>query len=63
MHTRRPVAIALLATLVPLVHAGAGDPDSLWFGGIDEDGLATQGGIWDFEDGTHQGWSSTDLTV
>jgi len=51
----------MLALLSPSTLAGV-DPDSLWFGGIDENGLAVQGGIWDFEDGTLQGWTSTDLT-
>jgi len=62
MTRRRPLVTAILATFVVSAHAHAGDPDSLWFGGIDENGLATQGGIWDFEDGTLQGWTSTDLT-
>ncbi len=37
-------------------------PDTIRFGGIGPDGLAVPGGIWDFEDGTLQGWTSTDVT-
>jgi len=37
--------------------------DTTWFGGFDPfTGLAYEGGIWDFEDGTLQGWTSIDLT-
>ncbi len=47
-----------------------GIADTVWFGGEDVDGLAFKGdrsggestGIWDFEDGTLQGWSSEDKT-
>jgi len=42
--------------------ARAGDADTLWFGGVDENGLAIQGGTWDFEDGTLQGWTALDLS-
>lgn len=37
-------------------------PDTIFFGGTDASGLAIQGGAWDFEDGTMQGWTTTDLT-
>lgn len=36
--------------------------DTTYYGGEDVDGLAFAGGIWDFEDGTLQGWFSRDLT-
>lgn len=36
--------------------------DTTWFGGIDGSGVAVEGGTWDFEDGTLQGWNSLDLT-
>jgi len=37
-------------------------PDTVWFGGTGPDGLGTQDGAWDFEDGTLQGWASEDLS-
>ncbi len=37
--------------------------DTVRFGGRDASGLAIEGGVWDFEDGTLQGWWSEDLTV
>jgi hypothetical protein len=37
--------------------------ETLWFGGEDPvTGLAVPGGIWDFDDGTLQGWTSIDRT-
>jgi hypothetical protein len=36
--------------------------DTFWWGGVGVDGVAEAGGIWDFEDGTLQGWTSKDLT-
>ena len=37
--------------------------DTVWFGGLDPaTGTAIRGGVWDFEDGTLQGWTSVDLT-
>jgi len=56
------IAAATVVSFILSTPAAAGDVDSLWFGGIDENGLAVQGGIWDFEDGTLQGWTSTDLS-
>jgi len=49
----------------PAAHLAAiarGSADTLWFGGTAPDGTAIPGGVWDFEDGTLQGWTSTDLT-
>lgn len=43
-------------------HTGA-RLDTTWFGGVDGgSGLAIEGGIWDFEDGTLQGWTDYDHT-
>ncbi len=39
-----------------------GAADTIWFGGLGSDGLAEVGGVWDFEDGTLQGWTSEDLS-
>ena len=36
--------------------------DTTFYGGIDAGGIAIEGGIWNFEDGTLQGWTSVDLT-
>lgn len=37
--------------------------DTTWYGGRDGvTGLAVPGGVWDFDDGTLQGWTSVDLT-
>ena len=36
--------------------------DTIWFGGDDGIGLAVQGGVWDFEDGTLQGCRSIDVS-
>jgi hypothetical protein len=36
--------------------------DTLWYGGCGVDGLTEPDGIWDFEDGTLQCWTSYDLT-
>lgn len=37
--------------------------DILWYGGIDPGtGTAVPGGVWDFDDGTLQGWIGSDLT-
>jgi hypothetical protein len=36
--------------------------DTTFYGGTDGSGIAIEGGIWDFEDGTLQGWTSVDLT-
>jgi hypothetical protein len=53
----------MVATLALAPSAHAGDPDTLWYGGIDaETGLAVEGGVWDFDDGTPQGWFSVDRT-
>ncbi len=35
----------------------------VWLGGVGADGQAQVGGIWDFEDGTLQGWQSVDLSA
>ncbi len=48
-----------------LAHARASAAlvETTWYGGQDPvTGLAVEGGVWDFEDGTLQGWSSIDLT-
>ncbi len=48
-----------------LAHARASAAllDTTWYGGVDVvTGLAVEGGVWDFEEGTLQGWSSIDLT-
>ena len=38
--------------------------DTTYYGGNDgPGGIAVEGGIWDFEDGTFQGWSTSDHTV
>ena len=42
--------------------------DTVWFGGMGADGLALEGGIWDFDspplgDGGMQGWTSRDRTA
>ncbi|MBD3333889.1 MAG: hypothetical protein GF355_00050 [Candidatus Eisenbacteria bacterium] len=34
--------------------------DSICFGGHDGEGYAVEGGIWDFEEGTVQGWTDAD---
>ncbi len=36
--------------------------DTVYFGGRGPDGRAIQGGVWDFEDGTLQGWTSIDVS-
>jgi len=49
----------------PRAHLDAlarGSIDTTWFGGTDGGGVAIPGGVWDFEDGTLQGWTSEDLT-
>jgi hypothetical protein len=35
--------------------------DTVWFGGFDGS-YAVEGGVWDFDDGTMQGWYGVDLT-
>ena len=35
------------------------DRGVVWFGGVGLDGIAVEGGTWDFTDGTTQGWTST----
>ncbi len=60
-----PVGDERAALDAPPVTASAvarGTADTVLFGGEGVDGLAFDGGIWDFEDGTLQGWSSRDLT-
>jgi len=56
----------LIVVVLSLAIAGSeasAEPDTLWFGGLDPvTGLAVEGGIWDFEDGTTQGWTSVDHT-
>ncbi len=37
-------------------------PDTTWWGGIGPDGLAVQDSMWNFNDGTFQGWQSIDET-
>lgn len=37
--------------------------DTVWFGGDDGNGIAVQGGVWDFEDNTLQGCFSIDETA
>ncbi len=50
-----------LGCLCPVSTGIAGVSDTTWFGGSDPNtGIAVQGGIWDFEDCTTQGWSSVD---
>ena len=57
-------AILLFSALPSVSHSQ--EPavqETLWFGGLDpETGLAVEGGIWDFDDCTLQGWTSVDLT-
>jgi hypothetical protein len=36
--------------------------DTVCYGGHDGNGYAVQGGVWDFNDGTMQGWYGVDLT-
>lgn len=36
--------------------------DTICFGGHDGNGYAVEGGIWDFSDGTMQGWYGIDMT-
>ncbi len=58
----RSVFATSIAALVMAGNAYA-QPDTLWLGGVDPaTGLAVEGGIWDFEDSTMQGWTSVDLT-
>jgi len=62
--TTRPT-LSLLPTLTVLASgvATAGDPGTLWYGGIDpESGTAVADGVWDFESCDLQGWTSVDLT-
>jgi hypothetical protein len=44
-----------------------GRPDTVWFGGLDENGLAWEGGVWDFDTDLHgdplHGWTTCDMTV
>lgn len=66
-HTRPlPLATPGDSNLSFELHArGGGVPsylDTLWFGGTNPDGIGVPGGVWDFEDGTVQGWTSIDLT-
>lgn len=44
------------------IQARGGGLDTTWFGGVDGSGVAVNGGTWDFEDGTLQGWTSFDIT-
>jgi hypothetical protein len=41
--------------------------DTVWFGGLGDDGLAVEGGTWDFDTNLHgdpfQGWTSIDWTA
>jgi len=45
-----------------VVHPAVVGADTVWLGGAGGDGLPEEGGIWDFETGTAQGWTSVDLT-
>jgi hypothetical protein len=49
---------------VPM-HSGAyARADTIcWGGDVDGDGYADEGGVWDFDDGTMQGWYAIDLTA
>ena len=44
-----------------------GRSDTIWYGGLGDDGLAKEGGLWDFDTDLHgdpfQGWTSRDLTA
>ena len=66
--THRPMSVAQLRLFndPPRSHLDAGTHsarlDTLWWGGVDAGGLALPGGVWDFEDGTLQGWTSIDRT-
>jgi hypothetical protein len=54
--------LLLIVSAAPCVRSAA-PLDTLWFGGRDPvTGLAVPGGVWDFEDGAAQGWTSADLT-
>jgi len=54
------LALGFAAVTTPAL---GGEPDTLWFGGRDADtGLAIAGGVWGFEDGSLQGWTSVDRT-
>jgi len=51
----------------PAAHVAARADDApvggrVWFGGEGPDGLAVEGGVWDFDDLSLQGWTSVDLT-
>jgi len=54
----------ICAATTIVICAAIAQPDTLWFGGLDPvTGLAVEGGIWDFEDCTPQGWTSVDRTA
>jgi hypothetical protein len=60
-----PMAQQRLLYDPPAAHlepTGRAAVDTLWFGGVDAGGVAVPGGVWDFDDGTLQGWTSQDLT-
>ncbi len=45
--------------------SGRARADTIWFGGLDPNrpGYAREGGVWDFDDGTLQGWTSIDMST
>ncbi len=63
LSTRSRILFSMTAGLLMVQSVGAeGLRDTLWFGGRSPTtGLAVEGGVWDFEDCTPQGWTSFDL--
>jgi hypothetical protein len=63
------LALVIAAALAPVLgeRAGVAHADTLYWGGVDPNGVAVPGGVWDFEleageSDPLEGWTSEDLT-